>query len=77
MKNKFQSLSLELFQNNVIVEPKLVYGGAATEAPNGGCTCTTAGGSIHNAGTYTSDTQSYNSNGTLNTTDYQGWVAAS
>ncbi len=76
MKNEFQSLALDIFSPTIISEAKFVYGGAATSAPNGGCTCDTTAGGVA-GGTYTSDTQSYNSNGSINTTDYQGWVANS
>jgi len=71
MKNEFQSLSLDIFSQAAVTEPKFVYGGSVTTAPNGGCTCDTVGGNIHGV-SYTSDTEAFNSNGTSNGKDYQG-----
>lgn len=75
---KFEKLSLEKFASSSISNANNIYGGkvAATHTtpsvPDGGCSCSTSGGT-HAAGfTYTSDTAVYNSTGANTTTEYHG-----
>jgi hypothetical protein len=83
MYKKLESLDLEKFQSFKINKMNQIYGGAMnSEAPDGGCTCATGGGTRTIASgtpqeltfTYSSDTDIYNSDGDQVTTDYQGTV---
>ena len=78
---KFEPLNLAKFAPMAIQNPHKVLGGvmADTEAPNGGCTCPTEGGTKKDdygniIFTYSGDTAAYDPNGTHIMSDYQGAV---
>jgi hypothetical protein len=81
MKSKFESPTLAKFEAFKVHNTRGIFGGFKKEdcpVPNGGCSCDTGAGSVINqlTGTasfsYTSDNQTYNSDGSTGTKDFDG-----